>query len=120
MTKIFLVESDDLIRHLFEEKFGETVYTLDSSDDLSFRLPDFAPELVIFSANLFLKDSAQESERMSICADIPCALLGFADELEEGRGRGWRGGVLLKPLEIEHLEQTIADLFAQLSKGLNR
>ena len=117
MNKLFLVENDDLTRQLFEEIFGERIYTLSSSEDLSFRLPDFAQDMVLFGAEIFLKDSLVEMERIKVCADIPFALMGFEPQQAAASELGWKGAFLLKPLEIKHLEQIIADLHTQLSKS---
>ena len=112
--KIFLIEAEQAIRVLFEELYGEQVYTLESLEDASFRIPDFGPDLVLLGAKLYLENPQKALEAMNVCADIPCALVGFEEELTQVKESGWDKGMLAKPLAIGSLKETLSKLHSQL------
>ena len=118
--KLFVIDSDLALRVLFEELYKDRVYTLEDLTDVGFRLPDFSPELVLVDSKLYLADPEAANKSLEVCADIPCTLVGFQEEVEKARSRGWEKAVLLKPLEVSTLKGRLGDLHAQLSKETSR
>jgi hypothetical protein len=113
--KVFVIEAEQSIRLVVEKLYEEKAYTLDSLEDVGFRLPDFGPDLVLVGASVFLEDPIKANEVLGVCSDIPCALLGFPQELETAAKSGWSGGTLAKPLQVTDLKESLSALYSQLS-----
>lgn len=112
--KIFVIEEEQSIRLLIEEVFGDRCYTLASLDDLSFRLHEFGPSLVLLGASLFFQDPKRALAELKISSDIPCALLGFKEEGEQARTLGWDRPIMVKPLKVATLEQDFTQFFTKI------
>lgn len=107
--KIFLIDPDNLRRNIFEEVFGEEVYTLRDMDDASFRIPDFAPHLILVSEELWHR-SSEEVKNMILNTQIPLVLHGK----EKGE---WEGAFLEHPIRPEELSEIVGTLISQLKKS---
>lgn len=112
--KIFVIEEEQSIRLLIEEVFGDRCYTLASLDDLSFRLPEFGPSLVLLGASLFFQDPKRALAELEVSSDIPCALVGFQEEGERARALGWENAVMVKPLKVATLEQDFTQFLSKI------
>lgn len=107
--KIFLLSQDNIIVNSFKNSF-DNFYFLNDWEDAHFRVPDFAPDLIIINEDLL--DEGQERSLKEYVSQIPVFYL----LKEENAGLREEEFVLRKPLSFEGLRSTIEDLFSQLKK----
>lgn len=111
-TRPFVIDSEQLIRLLFEELWAEETYTLANLEDAHFRVPDFDPDMVLVSADLYL--SQREKFEELVNTQIPVVLMGFGEELR--KASSWQGLTLEKPLSASNLKASVGELLAQIKK----
>lgn len=112
-TRPFVIDSEQLIRLLFEEVWGEETYTLGDLDDAHFRVPDFGPNIILVSADLF--QSQQEEVEKLVSTQIPVVLVGFEEDLR--MVSSWSGPTLEKPLEASALKEIVGELLTQIKSS---
>ncbi len=108
--KPFVIDSEEMICHLFEQLWGEETYTLNSLDDAHFRVPDFGPNLILVSCDLYL--AQQEKVEELFVTEIPIVLMGFSDQLKAVQDKGWEGKTLEKPLQVASLKEDLKCLLS--------
>lgn len=103
MKKVFLLASDPLMLKAWEVRLKDSsweLYSLENTEDYSFRLVEFSPDLVVMSAEM-------ATEAILNISQIPIAIL--SDEAIMGRV------ILKKPLNINELDKLLDELFTQFS-----
>jgi two-component SAPR family response regulator len=109
----FVIDSEQLICLLFEEIWGQDTYTLNSLEDAHFRVPDFGPDIIFVSADLYFSSIEKVEELIS--TQIPVVIIGFQEDLRKLSSL-WSGPTLEKPLEAEKLKESVGELLAQIKR----
>lgn len=112
--KLFLIDNDDLRRNIFEQMFSDQIYTLNSLEDASFRIPEFNPDLILVGweiANLIDEEEIQ----MLSSSQIPFACVCSKEDGERLKEKGWPEVFLELPLEVASLESEIEKLHKELT-----
>lgn len=97
MKKLFLVESNQIVRKAFETHLKDThwdLYTLESMDDFEFRFTDYGADLLIVDLKLAEDD---------LSAQIPIVYAGFEDEIEQSKLVSQTALTLKKPIKMSDL-----------------
>ncbi len=104
--KIFLLSADNIIVNTFKNTFND-FYFLNDWEDADFRIPDFAPELIVINEDLL--DEEAESRLEKVATQIPVVYL-----LPEGR-KGERPNALIleKPFRFEALREQMDEVLTQ-------
>lgn len=111
--KLFLVDSDDLRRNLFEEVFGEQIYTLKSFEDASFRIPDFGPDIILIGQDMALGLSQEEMDFLT-SSEIPFAAVCAEETAEKLKDKGWKDKFLRLPIDASAMRIEVETLLNQL------
>jgi len=112
MKKLFYVEDDQLTRKTFEKRLRATdweIYTLENMDEFSFRLADFAPDLVLFSSSFI---SSKKMIDYVETTQIPVGIVGFPDI-----AKATKCPVFFKPIDIMGLEKSLDDFYHKLKNN---
>ncbi|MCR9205070.1 MAG: hypothetical protein NXH75_10860 [Halobacteriovoraceae bacterium] len=100
-------------RNLFEEVFGESVYTLNSFDDASFRIPDFGPDLILIGQELAVELGLEEMELLA-SSEIPFAAVCEKEVGKSLVSKGWDEKFLELPLDAMAMTSTVETLLNEL------
>jgi len=106
--KVFLLTKDPLMYKAWEVRLKNSswlFYGLESLEEFSFRVKDFAPDIII------LGEEIERSDDLLKDTEIPAAVMVS----KERKDLEPHGVILIKPIEINKLESILDQLLTQIS-----
>ena len=106
IEKLFLVDSDQVRRSLFEGIFKERIYTLANYDDALFRIKDFSPQVILMGTEVG-QGLSREQVKEILGAEIPLVFIGTLEEFGNLEQNGCYQAYLKKPISPLEVEREI-------------
>ncbi len=111
--RIFLLAKDPLLINAFKVVYDDFYY-LSDLEDVSFRLPEFAPDLILINEDFISEQGDEIRVLEEVSAQIPVVPMIFQEREQEIKKKGWKGPFLYKPIDYGSLREILKNLFTQL------